>query len=132
MTTLRIAAILTLVAIASQATARNTFPDYFMFTKPAWLCKTADAFDALQIRLAETDTPGDLPCALITHDDIEDIMAPWIVVIGEKDDLVEVHFLVERYKRLRAPEVPRRGGRVTRVEFIGWTHRQSLEAVSTF
>ena len=132
MTLLRMLGCLVLLGAASPAVAQNTFTDYFTFGKPTWICRTADAFRSLETRLAETDAPGDLPCALITLDDVEDIMAPWVGIVGEQDDLVEVQFLVERYQRLRPPEVPRRGGRATRVEFVGWTKRESLEAMTTF
>ncbi len=133
MTLLRTFACLVLLGVALPATAQqNTFPDYFTFDEPTWICRTAEAFRSLETRLAETDTPGDLPCALVTLDDVEDIMAPWIGIIAEDGDLVEVQFLVERYRRLRAPEVPNRGGRATRVEFVGWTKRDSLEVMTTF
>lgn len=133
MTLPRMLACLVLLGVASPASAQqNTFPDYFTFDAPTWICRTADAFRSLETRLAETDTPGDLPCALVTLDDVEDIMAPWIGIIAEDGDLVEVQFLVERYRRLRAPEVPIRGGRATRVEFVGWTKRDSLEVMTTF
>lgn len=132
MTLLRFLGCLILLGAASQASARNTFPNNFTFSEPTWICRTADAFRGLETRLAETDTPGELPCALITHDDIEDMMAPWIEIVGEQDNLVEIRFLVERYKRLRPPEVPTRGGYTTRVIFSGWTKRDSLEVVTTF
>ncbi len=132
MTALRLLGCVLLLLIASQASARNTFENNFTFSKPTWICKTPEAFRSLEARLAETDTPGDLPCAYITFDDIEDILAPWIVIVSEENELVEVHFLVERYRRLRPPDVPRRGGHVTRLEYIGWTKRESLENMTTF
>ncbi len=133
MTLSRMFACLVLLSAASPATAQqNTFPDYFTFDGPTWICRTAEAFRDLETRLAETGTPGDLPCALITVDHIEDIMAPWIGIIAEDGDLVEVQFLVESYKRLRPPEVPNRGGHAARFEFVGWTKRESLEMMTTY
>ncbi len=132
MTLTRILTGLVLLGAVPQATAQNSFPDHFTFDRPTWICRTADAFRSLETRLAETDTPGDLPCALITLDDVEDILAPWINIIDEEGDLVEVRFLVERYRRLRPPEVPNRGGLVSRAEFVGWTRRDSLEMMTTF
>ncbi len=117
---------------APQATAQNTFPDNYTFDRPTWICRTAEAFRDLETRLADSGTPGDLPCALITMDDVEDIMAPWISIIDEDGDLVEVRFLVERYMRLRPPDVPIRGGNTSRSEFIGWTRPDTLEVMTTF
>ena len=129
----RMFACLNLLGISSPAAAQqNMLSDYFTFDESTSICRTADAFRSLETRIAETDTPGDLACALVTLDDVEAIMAPWIGIIAEDGDLVEVQFLVERYRRLRAPEVPSRGGRGTPVEFVGWTNALRLRFMTTF
>lgn len=92
---------LILLGAASQPAGHNTFTEFSTSDKATWICRTADTFRSPEARLAETDTPGDLPYALITLDDLEDMLAPWIGIVAEDCDLVEVQFLVERYQRLR-------------------------------
>lgn len=114
----------------ASAGAVNTFPDKHIFTQPTWICAAPEEYATVTGRSAAGGgNTGDLGCYQVGYDDIEDIMAPWVEILEERDGLVKVTFLVERYKRLR----PRgwKGGRTTRVLYTGWTDPARLENVTT-
>ncbi len=124
---MKIALAFALLLAALPAAAESVFPDKFLFTKPVYVCQTAAEY-------VEVTTNGgnaaDLQCVHISVGANDDILAPWVEILEEKNGLATVRFIIEDYTRLRPKGG--RGGRAVRTLYIGWTDPANLESVTTF
>jgi hypothetical protein len=71
---------------------------------------------ALKDRLLEAKS-----CMFVDHDDIEDMLAPFVTVVDRRGDKIKVEFWIEFYKKIA--ELNRAWNRV---EFTGWTAEERL------
>ena len=60
-------------------------------------------------------------CIMVDEEDIEDMMAPFVLVTEEQGDMIRVQYEVEFYKRI---EFLNRA--FARLIFAGWTHRDNM------
>ena len=60
-------------------------------------------------------------CIMVDEEDIEDMMAPFVLVTEEKGDLIKVQYEVEFYKRIAYLNRA-----FARLIFAGWTHRDNM------
>lgn len=97
----------------------------------SWLCSSPEAY-AVALKRMETWPQDKLEalkaqlleeklCMYIVEDDVEDMMAPWVVVEETRGDLVRIHFTVEFYRKFTALH-----SKITRVIFGGWTDKDNL------
>ena len=101
-----------------------------IFAHDAWVCATPEAYDQAVGEASRTRDRealadrlrGENLCTLIEDDDIEDIMAPFVEVLGCQGDKVRVTFIIENYRRIAILHA-----RITWVKFTGWTQADNLE-----
>ncbi len=79
-----------------------------------------DRLEGLKAQLLEEKL-----CMYIVEDDVEDMMAPFVVVEETRGDLVRIRFTIEFYRKFTALH-----GQITRVTFGGWTDKSNLRNVS--
>lgn len=60
-------------------------------------------------------------CIMVDEEDIEDMMAPFVLVTETDQDMIKVQYEVEFYKRIAFLHRT-----FSRVIFTGWTHRDQL------
>ena len=61
-------------------------------------------------------------CLHVDNEILEDMFAPWVIILGQEGDLVQVAFTVEYYQRLNIIH-----RRFSRVQFTGWTSADNLD-----
>ena len=61
-------------------------------------------------------------CLHVDNEILEDMFAPWVKILGQEGDLVQVAFTVEYYQRLNVIH-----RRFSRVQFTGWTSAGNLD-----
>ena len=61
-------------------------------------------------------------CIFVDDEILEDMLAPWVRVLGQEGDQVQVAFTVEYYQRLNIIH-----RRFSRVQFTGWTDTNNLD-----
>lgn len=61
-------------------------------------------------------------CLHVDNEILEDMFAPWVKILGQEGDLVQVAFTVEYYQRLNIIH-----RRFSRVQFTGWTSADNLD-----
>ena len=95
-----------------------------------WVCSTPEAYDqAIDLErntdMSFTALIKDLLdrklCIYIDGGDVEDMMAPYVIVVDEQGSKIKVKFMIEFYKKF---EFLHR--RITRVTFTGWTEKDRL------
>lgn len=101
----------------------------FVLSEGSFVCVSPEAYAEAEERaktapsrfkLAKQLTEEKL-CIMVDEEDIEDMMAPFVLVTDTKDDLIKVQYEVEFYKRI---EFLKRA--FSRLIFSGWTHKDSL------
>lgn len=106
----------------------------FILAENSWVCVTPEAYDQA---IAEADKTDDLRglrkkmledrlCMTVDDEDIEDMLAPFVLVTERQDEKIKVRFEVEYYKRIAY--LHRNFARVT---FAGWTHEDRLKPRSS-
>lgn len=61
-------------------------------------------------------------CIFVDDEILEDMLAPWVRVLGQEGDQIQVAFTVEYYQRLNIIH-----RRFSRVQFTGWTDADNLD-----
>lgn len=61
-------------------------------------------------------------CIFVDDEILEDMLAPWVRVLGQEGDQIQVAFTVEYYQRLNIIH-----RRFSRVQFTGWTNADNLD-----
>ena len=61
-------------------------------------------------------------CIHVDNEILEDMLAPWVRVLGQEGDQVQVAFTVEYYQRISVVH-----RRFSRVQFTGWTGASNLD-----
>lgn len=106
----------------------------FILAENSWVCVTPEAYDQA---ITEADKTDDLRglrkqfleeklCMTINDEDIEDMLAPFVLVTERQNEKIKVRFEVEFYKRIAY--LHRNFARVT---FAGWTHEDRLKPRSS-
>ena len=116
--------------LAVAAAGRPYAAEPQIFVHGAWVCATPEAYDQAIEEAARTRDREGLAerlrdenlCTYIEDDDVEDIMAPFVEVLGRQGDKVRVTFIVENYRRIATLHA-----RITWVKFTGWTQADNLE-----
>jgi len=106
----------------------------FILAENSWVCVTPEAYDQAITEADKTDDIRGLRkkfledrlCMTIDDEDIEDMMAPFVLVTDRQDEKIKVRFEVEFYKRIAF--LHRNFARVT---FAGWTHQDRLKPRSS-
>ena len=122
-----------LVCICSFTAAAWSWDDEdqpMMLWDGSWACSTPEAYDqAIDLERdtdkSFTELKKDLLerklCIYIDGGDVEDMMAPYVIVVEEQANMVKVKFMIESYKKF---EFLHR--RITRVTFGGLTDKDRL------
>ncbi len=122
-----------LICICSFAAAAWSWDDEdqpMMLWDGSWVCSTPEAYDqAIDLERdtdkSFTELKNDLLerklCIYIDGGDVEDMMAPYVIVVEEQANMVKIKFMIESYKKF---EFLHR--RITRVTFGGWTDKDRL------
>ena len=96
----------------------------------SWVCSTPEAYEtAIELESTTDKTFGELKkelidrklCIRIGGDDIEDMMAPYVIIVDQLATKVKVKFTIEFYKKFKFLH-----RRITRVTFTGWTEEARL------
>lgn len=99
----------------------------------SWVCVSQAAYgqaaagqragkDVQALRQELRNDNGEELCIYIDDEMLEDMMAPWVRVLGQEGDQVQVAFTVEFYQRLNTVH-----RRFSRVQFTGWTGTGNLD-----
>jgi len=124
-----------LVLGSSMGMAETTEEDGpFILAENSWVCVTPEAYDQATAEADKTDDIRGLRkkflenklCMTVDDEDIEDMMAPFVLVTDRQDEKIKVRFEVEFYKRIAF--LHRNFARVT---FAGWTHEDRLKPRSS-
>ena len=99
----------------------------------SWVCVSQEAYgqaaagkragkgvQALRQELRNED--GYELCIFVDDEVLEDMLAPWVRVLGQEGDQIQVAFTVEYYQRLNIIH-----RRFSRVQFTGWTGAGNLD-----
>jgi len=115
---------------ASVAVAQESQPK--MFIGGSWVCAYPEAYDIAEGREQETpwdqfealkkDLLAEKLCMFVDEEDFEDMMAPWVTILDQQGDKVQVEFAIEFYDKIE--DLHRR---IERVRFTGWTAAANLE-----
>ena len=96
----------------------------------SWVCSTPDAYETAiemenntdkSFRELKKDLIDQKLCIYIEGDDIEDMMAPYVIIVDQQATKVKVKFTIEFYKKFKFLH-----RRITRVTFTGWTEEAQL------
>ena len=106
----------------------------FILAEDSWVCVTPEAYDQAIAEAGKTDDIRGLRkklledklCMTIDDEDIEDMLAPFVLVTERQDEKIKVRFEVEFYKRIAY--LHRNFARIT---FAGWTHEDRLKPRSS-
>ncbi len=99
----------------------------------SWVCVSQAAYgqaaagqrvgkDVQALRKDLRNENGEDLCIYIDDEILEDMMAPWVRVLGQERDQIRVAFTVEFYQRLNIVH-----RRFSRVQFTGWTGVGNLD-----
>ena len=99
----------------------------------SWVCVSQAAYgqaaaaqragkDVQALRKELRNENGEDLCIFIDDEILEDMMAPWVRVLGQEGDQIQVAFTVEFYQRLSTVH-----RRFSRVQFTGWTGAGNLD-----
>ena len=98
----------------------------------SWICRSPEAYDQAmkEVQQAQGQNLSVLKsqlsekklCMYVDAEQIEDMMAPFVTVLGRQDSKVNVSFTIEYYKRI---EFLHR--KITRVTYAGWTEASNLK-----
>ena len=99
----------------------------------SWVCVSQAAYgqaaagqradkDVQALRKELRNENGEDLCIYIDGKILEDMMAPWVRVLGQEGDQIQVAFTVEFYQRLSTVH-----RRFSRVQFTGWTGAGNLD-----
>lgn len=61
-------------------------------------------------------------CVFLDDDDLEDLMAPFVRLLDNADELAKVSFVIEYYRRVAYLH-----RRINRMQYTGWTAASNLE-----
>lgn len=101
--------------------------------RDSWVCASQAAYgqaavgqragkDVQALRKELRNENGEDLCIYIDGKILEDMMAPWVRVLGQEGDQIQVAFTVEFYQRLSTVH-----RRFSRVQFTGWTGAGNLD-----
>ena len=99
----------------------------------SWVCASQEVYgqaaagkragrDVQALRQELRTEDGHELCIFVDDDILEDMLAPWVRVLGQEGDQVQVAFTVEYYQRLNIIH-----RRFSRVQFTGWTGAGNLD-----
>ena len=99
----------------------------------SWVCVSQEAYgqaaagqragkDVQDLRKELRNEEGQDVCIHVDNKMLEDMLAPWVRVLGQEGDQIQVAFTVEDYQRLNVIH-----RRFSRVQFTGWTSANNLE-----
>lgn len=99
----------------------------------SWVCVSQAAYgqtaagqrdgkDVQALRKELRNENGEDLCIYVDDEILEDMMAPWVRVLGQEGDQIQVAFTVEFYQRFNVLH-----GRFSRVQFTGWTGAGNLD-----
>jgi hypothetical protein len=116
-------------ALALATASAPAAEEPYTLRQGTWVCSTPDAYDLAISAQARSDDLEALKARLLEHklcmivddDDLEDLMAPFVVVLERSNDKVKVTFEIEFYKRIAFLHRS-----FSRVRFAGWTHESRL------
>ena len=124
------AALFFFVGLITLAWAWDDDDQPMMLWDGSWVCSTPDAYE--EAIVLERDTGRSLTeikgyllenklCIYIDGEDVEDMMAPYVIVVEEKASKVKVEFWISFYQKVTHLQ-----RRETQVLFTGWTERERL------
>lgn len=98
-----------------------------------WVCASQTAYEQAAagqragqgvqvLRQQLRNEEGQDLCIHVDDEILEDMLAPWVRVLGQEGDQVQVAFTVEYYQRLNIIH-----RRFSRVQFTGWTGAGNLD-----
>ena len=99
----------------------------------SWVCVSQEVYgqavagkragrDVQALRQELRNEDGHELCIFVDDEILEDMLAPWVRVLGQEGDQVQVAFTVEYYQRLNVIH-----RRFSRVQFTGWTGAGNLD-----
>ena len=99
----------------------------------SWVCVSQAAYgqaaagqgagtDVQTLRKELRNENGEDLCIFVDNEILEDMLAPWVRVLGQEGDQIQVAFTVEDYQRLNVIH-----RRFSRVQFTGWTGAANLD-----
>lgn len=99
----------------------------------SWVCVSQEVYgqaaagkragkDVQALRQELRDEDGHELCIFVDGEILEDMLAPWVRVLGQEGAQVQVAFTVEYYQRLNIIH-----RRFSRVQFTGWTGANNLD-----
>ncbi|MBL26044.1 MAG: hypothetical protein CMM50_00640 [Rhodospirillaceae bacterium] len=118
-----------LVATAAVA-AQDNEDDFKTFAHESLLCDGPAAYDEALAK--DQASPGSdisvldsgARCMWVNGEQIEDIEAPWVLVLEKQGDKVKVQYVVENYTKYSDIH-----NKVELVRYTGWTAESNLEHV---
>ena len=78
--------------------------------------------DVQALRKELRNENGEDLCIFVDDEVLEDMLAPWVRVLAQEGDHIQVAFTVEYYQRLSVVH-----RRFSRVQFTGWTGANNLD-----
>lgn len=99
----------------------------------SWVCVSQEVYgqaaagkragkDVQALRQELRNEDGHELCIFVDNEILEDMLAPWVRVLGWEGNQVQVAFTVEYYQRLNIIH-----RRFSRVQFTGWTDANNLD-----
>jgi len=96
-----------------------------------WVCKSPQIYETIVAEQATSDLSAfklakkyEADCIYMDDDNLEDMLPPYVTVLGEEGDKSRVSFFVEFYKRI---EFLHR--QIKHVKFTGWTASENIVAL---
>ena len=130
-----IASLATLLIVLLLGTAQGHHDDdrpHTLLTS-SWVCVSQEVYgqaaagkragkDVQTLRQELRNEDGHELCIFVDNEILEDMLAPWVRVLGQEGDQIQVAFTVEYYQRLNVIH-----RRFSRVQFTGWTGAGNLD-----
>ena len=99
----------------------------------SWVCVSQGAYEQAAagqsagkgveaLRQQLRDEEGLDLCIHVDNEMLEDMLAPWVKLLGQEGDQIQVAFTVEYYQRISVVH-----RRFSRVQFTGWTGAGNLD-----
>ena len=130
-----IASLATLLIVLLLGTAQGHHDDDRPHTllTGSWVCVSQEVYgqaaagkragkDVQTLRQELRNEDGHELCIFVDNEILEDMLAPWVRVLGQEGDQIQVAFTVEYYQRLNVIH-----RRFSRVQFTGWTGAGNLD-----
>lgn len=94
----------------------------------SWVCASPEAYEMVSAAQSSGKSPFALQkthresCLYMDDDNLEDMLAPFVMLHGEEGDKTKVAFFVEFYKKV---EFLHR--QIKHVKFVGWTATENVK-----